>query len=128
MIDKRLFIACLPIVFGCEKEYAVNKPSINQISGTYATSDSRAQGAQLVLNSDGTCVLRSWPRASGTGKWFITKNEVTKYWDVDIILAGNGNGEFWMTGQRIVGNRPPYSIEFYLVDPDNGPIVFALSR
>jgi hypothetical protein len=65
---------------------------------------------------------------SGQGKWKITKNH-DGWWDVQFKFETGTffssvelNGGFFTT-KDLGGEKPPYSLWFYIGDPDSGPLM-----
>jgi hypothetical protein len=94
------------------------------LSGTYGTRDPRAPGAVLILGPNGTFTLTGSPKGSGSGTYAL-KQEYGGDWEIEFLYPGNGSiGDFYWSGHRVAGARPPYEVHLFMSDPDEGVVVF----
>jgi hypothetical protein len=101
---------------GCRLGQLPNhRPTAAELGGTYGTSDARARGAQLVLGADGLFSFSNWPPGSGNGRW-ETQNDFGR-WQIEFT------GSARASNADVVGDSVPFTLELYISDPDEGPIV-----
>jgi len=153
LMEKRIaHLILIVVVFLCSvacvlpnldtENFAKEEPAHADLVGTYALTPSTVQflkdeggyeavGASIALAADGTFEMVDMPDwwgagepgggfDSGSGTWKTVKHQ--EWWDVELHFTSE-DPPVGTTSIPIAGQAPPYSLWFYIGDPDSGDII-----
>ena len=109
-----------------EVKYTRAKPAAGDLTGRYVTTDGRWYKARLDLFGDGRFTMSGWAGRNGSGRWLCVWDDISSRWDMQLTFlpVRTDEGEHGESGHYLRGTVPPYTIEFFLGDPDNGATLF----